>query len=173
MTALGRIRATYGAFFVTGNHEYYWDGLAWCAAIEAFGPTVLNNQHRCIERGGAKLLIAGVPDMTAGGRVGHASDPAQAKHGAPSHDFSVLLAHQPRSVFAAAKAGFDLQLSGHTHAGQYFPMSVLIHLFQPYVSGLNLHENTQIYVSRGTGYWGPPNRAGSPSEISLLTLERA
>src|SRR5690606_30765225 len=103
----------------------------------------------------------------------HQSDPAKAKAGAPEHDFSVLLAHQPRSVFAAARAGFDLQLSGHTHAGQYFPMSLLIYLFQPYVSGLNRHENTQIYVSRGTGYWGPPNRAGSPSEITRLTLERA
>jgi len=174
MTALGRIQATYGSFFVTGNHEYYWDGPAWCAAIEALGPTVLINQHRCLERGAARLLVAGVSDSTAGGRApGHQSDPAKAKAGAPEHDFSVLLAHQPRSVFAAARAGFDLQLSGHTHAGQYFPMSLLIYLFQPYVSGLNRHENTQIYVSRGTGYWGPPNRAGSPSEITLLTLERA
>ncbi|MFO7565089.1 MAG: metallophosphoesterase [Enhygromyxa sp.] len=172
VSALGRIRATHGAFFVTGNHEYYWDGPAWCAAIESFGPTVLNNEHRCIEVGAARLLVAGVPDMSAGGRVGHASDPQAARAGAPEHDFSLLLAHQPRSVFAAAKAGFDLQLSGHTHAGQYFPMSVLIHLFQPYVSGLNRHEGMQIYVSRGTGYWGPPNRAGSPSEITLLTLER-
>jgi hypothetical protein len=87
-----------------------------------------------------------------------------------SMKFSLLLAHQPRSVFAASAAGYDLQLSGHTHAGQYFPMSVLIHLMQPYVSGLNQHEAMQIYVSRGTGYWGPPNRAGSPSEITALTL---
>lgn len=174
MTALGRIESTYGSFFVTGNHEYYWDGPAWCAAIESLGPTVLTNQHRCFERGRAKLLVAGVTDMTAGGRApGHLSDPAKAKADAPEHDFSLLLAHQPRSVFAAAKAGFDLQLSGHTHAGQYFPMSLMIHLFQPYVSGLNRHEGMQIYVSRGTGYWGPPNRAGSPSEITLLTLERA
>lgn len=174
LTALGRIQSTYGAYFVTGNHEYYWDGPAWCAAIEGFGCTVLNNQHRCIEHGQAKLLVAGVTDLGAGHRVpGHQSDPALAKAGAPEHDFSILLAHQPRSVFGAAKAGFDLQLSGHTHAGQYFPGSVLIHLFQPYVSGLNQHENMQIYVSRGTGYWGPPNRAGSPSEITLLTVARA
>jgi hypothetical protein len=174
LAALGRIQATHGAFFVTGNHEYYWDGPAWCAAIESVGPTVLINQHRCIEHGQAKLLIAGVTDPSAGDRApGHSSDPARAKAGAPKHDFALLLAHQPRSVFAAAKVGFDLQLSGHTHAGQYFPGNVLVHLFQPYVSGLNRHENTQIYVSRGTGYWGPPNRAGSPSEITLLTLERA
>ncbi|HVI01168.1 MAG TPA: metallophosphoesterase, partial [Enhygromyxa sp.] len=174
LAALGRIKATHGSFFVTGNHEYYWDGPAWCGAIAAFGPTVLINEHRCIERGQAKLLVAGVTDISAGHRApGHESDPARAKADAPAHDFSLLLAHQPRSVFDAAKAGFDLQLSGHTHAGQYFPGSVLIHLFQPYVSGLNWHERTAIYVSRGTGYWGPPNRAGSPSEITLLTLERA
>ncbi len=174
LAALGRIRATHGAFFVTGNHEYYWDGPAWCEAIAGFGPTVLINEHRCLEHGAARLLVAGVGDYSAGARVpGHESDPRRAKSGAPDHDFSLLLAHQPRSVFAAAEAGFDLQLSGHTHAGQYFPMSLMIHLFQPYVSGLNLHADTQIYVSRGTGYWGPPNRAGSPSEITLLTLRRA
>jgi predicted MPP superfamily phosphohydrolase len=175
LAALGRIRSTHGAFFVTGNHEYYWDGPAWCAAIQEFGPTVLINEHRCIEHGQAKLLVAGVTDPSAGGRApGHTSDPAKAKAGAPAHDFSLLLAHQPKSIEAAAQVGFDLQLSGHTHAGQYFPGSVLIHLFQPYVSGLNRHgDNMQIYVSAGTGYWGPPNRAGSPSEITLLTLQRA
>jgi uncharacterized protein len=174
LAGLGRIQATYGAFFVTGNHEYYWDGPAWCRAIAAHGPTVLINEHRCIERGAATLLVAGVSDIGAGRHVaGHASDPAAAKAGAPAHDLSLLLAHQPRSVFAAAEAGFDLQLSGHTHAGQYFPMSLMIYLFQPYVAGLERHGDTQIYVSRGTGYWGPPNRAGSPSEITLLTLVRA
>ncbi len=174
LAALGRIQAKHGSFFVTGNHEYYWDGPAWCEAIAELGPTVLINEHRCIERGGAKLLIAGVSDLSAGGHApGHDSDPGKAKAGAPEHDVSLLLAHQPRSVFAAAGAGFDLQLSGHTHAGQYFPMSLMIYLFQPYVSGLNRHGDTQIYVSRGTGYWGPPNRAGSPSEITLLTLARA
>jgi predicted MPP superfamily phosphohydrolase len=173
LAALGRIRSTHGAFFVTGNHEYYWDGPAWCAAIAAFGPTVLINEHRCIEHGRAKLLVAGVTDPAGKRAPGHESDAKRAKLGAPEHDFSLFLAHQPRSVDGAAAAGFDLQLSGHTHAGQYFPGSVLVHLFQPYVSGLNRHENMQIYVSRGTGYWGPPNRAGSPSEITLLTLERA
>lgn len=176
LEALGRIQARHGAFFVTGNHEYYWDGPAWCAAVDALGPTVLINEHRVLEHGAARLLLAGVPDLGAARHVPeHASDPARARAGAPAHDLSLLLAHQPRSIYAAAEAGFDLQLSGHTHAGQYFPMSVLIYLMQPYVSGLSQHpgSNTQIYVSRGTGYWGPPNRAGSPSEISLLTLRRA
>jgi predicted MPP superfamily phosphohydrolase len=175
LEGLGRIRARHGSFFVTGNHEYYSGGPAWCSAIAAIGPTVLINEHRLITHGEARLLVAGVTDLGAGGHVReHASDPGKAKAGAPTHDLSLLLAHQPRSIYAAAEAGFDLQLSGHTHAGQYFPMSVLIHLMQPYVSGLARHADThtQIYVSRGTGYWGPPNRAGSPSEITLLTLRR-
>jgi predicted MPP superfamily phosphohydrolase len=171
MGALGRIQAKHGSFFVTGNHEYYWDGPAWCRAIAGLGPRPLVNEHVVIERGSARMLVAGVADLQAARYVPeHDSDPAKAREGAPEVDFSVLLAHQPRSVFAAAGAGYDLQLSGHTHAGQYFPMSVLIHLMQPYVSGLNRHEDMQIYVSRGTGYWGPPNRAGSPSEITALTL---
>lgn len=176
LAGLGRIRARHGSYFVTGNHEYYSGGPAWCAAIDEIGPTVLLNEHRLITHGEARLLVAGVTDLGAGGHVReHASDPAKAKAGAPPHDLSLLLAHQPRSIYGAVEAGFDLQLSGHTHAGQYFPMSVLIHLMQPYVSGLSRHEGTrtQIYVSRGTGYWGPPNRAGSPSEITLLTLRRA
>ncbi len=174
LAGLGRIQAKHGAFFVTGNHEYYWDGPAWCRAIDQLGPRSLINQHVVLERGAAKLMVAGVTDLHADRyEASHTSDPAKAREGAPEVDFSLLLAHQPRSVYAAAEAGYDLQLSGHTHAGQYFPMSVLIHLMQPYVSGLNQHEAMQIYVSRGTGYWGPPNRAGSPSEITLLTLRAA
>jgi predicted MPP superfamily phosphohydrolase len=176
MRALADIRARHGSYFVTGNHEYYSGAPEWCAAIAALGPTVLLNEHRVIERGAARLVVAGVTDYGTGGRgPEHASDPVKAKAGAPPHDLSLLLAHQPRSIYGAAEAGFDLQLSGHTHAGQYFPGSLLIHLLQPYVRGLSRHEDTrtQIYVSRGTGYWGPPNRAGSPSEISLLTLRRA
>jgi len=173
LAGLARIESRHGSFFVTGNHEYYWDGPAWCEAIAALGPTVLVNEHRIIERGAARLLVAGVPDVHAERHVpSHSSSPRAAKADAPAHDLSLLLAHQPRSVFEAAAAGFDLQLSGHTHAGQYFPGSVLIHLAQPYVRGLATHAGTQIYVSRGTGYWGPPNRAGSPSEVTLLTLRR-
>ena len=174
--ALARIEARHGAYFVTGNHEYYWDAPAWSRAIAELGPTVLINEHRLIEHGDARLLVAGVTDISAGHRVpGHTSDASLAKSGAPEHEFSLLLAHQPRSIYAAVEAGFDLQLSGHTHAGQYFPGSVLIHLVQPYVHGLATHpgSTTQIYVSAGTGYWGPPNRAGSPSEITLLRLRRA
>lgn len=163
-----------GVFFVTGNHEYYWDGPAWCEEVRRLGLTVLNNEHRVVVRGGARLLVAGCTDYKAGDLLdSHASSPAKARAAAPSCDVDLLLAHQPRSIYAAADAGYDLQLSGHTHGGQYFPMNLLVHLAQPYVAGLAQHGPTAIYVSRGTGYWGPPMRVGAPHEITLLELRRA
>ena len=174
VAALGRIRARHGAFFVTGNHEYYWDGLAWCELVRSLGVTVLVNEHRVIDHDGAKLVLAGVPDVSAGGMVAaHASDPAKAREGAPEGCPTILLAHQPRSIYAAAEAGYDLMISGHTHGGQYFPMNLLVYLAQPYVAGLERHADTWIYVSRGTGYWGPPVRVGAPHEITLLRLVAA
>lgn len=175
IAALGRIRARHGAFFVTGNHEYYWDGLAWCELVESLGLTVLVNEHRVIDHDGAKLLLAGVPDISAGGMVAaHASSPAKAREDAPDGCCAtILLAHQPRSIYAAAAAGYDLVISGHTHGGQYFPMNLLVYLAQPYVAGLERHEDTWIYVSRGTGYWGPPVRVGAPHEITVLRLVAA
>ncbi|MGH1345528.1 MAG: metallophosphoesterase [Nannocystales bacterium] len=171
---LAGFRGRDGAYFVTGNHEYYWDGPAWCDEVARLGLGVLNNEHRVISRGGARLLLAGCTDVKAGDLVPeHASDPAGARAGAPPCDVSILLAHQPRSIDAASVAGYDLQLSGHTHGGQYFPFSVLVHLAQPYVAGLAKHDKTWIYVSRGTGYWGPPMRVGAPHEITLVTLRRA
>jgi hypothetical protein len=84
----------------------------------------------------------------------------------------VLLAHQPRSIFQAAEAGYHVQISGHTHGGQFFPWNFLAHIAQPYVADLHRHQGTWIYVSRGTGYWGPPLRLGAPSEITLIRLVR-
>lgn len=175
VASLGRLRARHGAFFVTGNHEYYWDGPAWCEEVARLGLTVLNNEHRIIDHDGAKLLLAGVTDVSAGSMVAaHASSPARACEGAPEGcSAKILLAHQPRSIYAAAAAGYDLQISGHTHGGQYFPMNLLVYLAQPYVAGLERHEDTWIYVSRGTGYWGPPVRVGAPHEITLLRLVAA
>jgi hypothetical protein len=171
---LAGLQAKRGVYFVTGNHEYYWDGPAWCAEVTRLGLQVLDNRHVVIERDGAKLLLAGITDVSAGSMVAdHASDPVKALVGAPAVDLKIVLAHQPRSVFAAAAAGFDLQISGHTHGGQYFPMNLLVYFAQPYVAGLERHESMWIYVSRGTGYWGPPTRVGAPPEITLLRLVRA
>ncbi len=161
---LGRLHAPHGAYFVTGNHEYYWDVRGWTRELERLGIAVLSNEHRLVVRGEGRLLLAGVTDLSA------ASDPAAAVAGAPPSDVRVLLAHQPRSAFAAQAAGYDLQLSGHTHGGQYFPFNLLIRLFQPFVAGLHRLESMWLYVSRGTGYWGPPLRLCAPAEITLLEL---
>ena len=171
---LGRLTAPHGKFFVTGNHEYYWDAAGWVRELEHLGFDALVNSHRVISQGAGRLLLAGVTDHSASRLVpGHASDPFAAMAGAPESDVRVLLAHQPKSAFAARAAGFDLQLSGHTHGGQYFPFNLLVRLFQPFVAGLHRLEEMWLYVSRGTGYWGPPLRLGAPAEITLIQLTRA
>lgn len=163
-----------GVFFCTGNHEYYWDALAWIDHVRTLGLEPLINDHRLVDKDGAKLLIAGCTDYRADRLVAaHASDPAGAKEGSDDHDVSILLAHQPKSIVAAAEAGYTLQLSGHTHAGQFFPVSLFVGLVHPYSEGLGKEKDTWIYVNRGTGWWGPPLRAGVPAEITLLRLVRA
>lgn len=171
---LADIAAPYGNFFVTGNHEYYSGALPWIDEIRRLGFTVLMNEHHLLTRNDGRLLVAGVTDYRAGNFFAdHRSDPHKALSGAPNADVKLLLAHQPRSIFAAAAAGFDLQLSGHTHGGQFFPWNYVVFLTQPYVTGLHQHENTRIYISSGTGYWGPPLRIGSPAEITLIELTTA
>jgi len=168
---LAKLRARYGKYFVTGNHEYYSGVARWTEKVGSLGFEVLNNEHRLLSLAGGRMLVAGVTDYRAGARMpGHRSDPQKAIVGAPAADVKILLAHQPKSAFAAAAAGFDLQISGHTHGGQFFPWNYVVALVQPFVAGLHRHQDMLIYVSRGTGYWGPPLRLGSPSEITLLTL---
>jgi predicted MPP superfamily phosphohydrolase len=168
---LGQIRSVSGNFFVTGNHEYYSGALEWIDEVRRLGFSVLLNEHQVIARGQAKMVLAGVTDYRGGNFFkSHRSDPQKALDGAPPSDVKILLAHQPKNIFEAARAGYDLQISGHTHGGQFFPWNLLVGFAQPYVSGLHTHQNTRIYVSRGTGYWGPPMRVGSPSEITLIKL---
>jgi predicted MPP superfamily phosphohydrolase len=169
---LARLAAPDGVFFVTGNHEYYSGAEQWIAEIRRLGLSVLMNEHVIRHRGKAALMIAGVTDYTAHQfNAAHKSDPKAAAAGAPA-DLAVriLLAHQPRSAQAAAAAGFDLQLSGHTHGGQFFPWNLFVPLQQPFVAGLNKVRSLWVYTSRGTGYWGPPKRFGAPSEITLVKL---
>lgn len=169
---LGRLNARYGAFVVTGNHEYYSGERAWTAEFRRLGLHVLLNEHVVVRHQGAPLVVAGVTDYSA-----HHFDPAQrsdpvaALWGAPADaGAKILLAHQPRSAAAAATAGFDLQLSGHTHGGQFWPWNLFVRLQQPFTAGLHRLNQLWVYISRGTGYWGPPNRFGAPSEITLLRL---
>jgi predicted MPP superfamily phosphohydrolase len=133
---------------------------------------VLLNEHVVLLHEGESVVVAGVTDFSAGYfDPAHVSDPARAMTGAPrGAGVRLLLAHQPRSAFAAAPAGFDLQLSGHTHGGQFFPWNYVVRLFHPFTAGLHRLDTLWIYISRGTGYWGPPKRLGAPSEITLLRL---
>jgi uncharacterized protein len=169
---LARLASREGSFFVTGNHEYYSGVESWIAHLQRLGITVLQNRHVVIERGGARLVLAGVSDYGAGHfDASHRSDPKAALAGAPADAaVKVLLAHQPRSAPAAAQAGFDLQLSGHTHGGQFLPWNFFVKLQQPFTAGLHAMDQLRIYVSRGTGYWGPPKRFGAPSEITEVRL---
>ena len=172
---LSRLVSCHGTFFVTGNHEYYSGARSWVAELRRLGMRVLMNEHVVLDVGNATLVVAGVTDFSAEHFHGsERSDPARALAGAPaSPAVKLLLAHQPRSAFAARDAGFDLQLSGHTHGGQFLPWNFFVRLQQPFTAGLRTLGALTVYTSRGTGYWGPPMRLGAPSEITLLTLVRA
>jgi len=172
---LSRLSARHGAYLVTGNHEYYSGADAWIAEFQRLGLHVLLNEHVVVEHDGAQAVIAGVTDYSAGHfDPAHRSDPAAALEGAPGDVLiKVLLAHQPRTAEAAAEAGFTLQLSGHTHGGQFFPWNFAVKLQQPFVAGLARLDDMWVYTSRGTGYWGPPKRLGAPSEITRLRLTGA
>lgn len=168
---LAQLRARHGAYFVTGNHEYYSNAHEWIDEVRRLGVTVLMNEHVVLRHEDAGLVLAGVTDYTAHHfDPAHRSDPQAAIADAPAHHPRILLAHQPRSATAAAEAGFDLQLSGHTHGGQFFPWNFFVPLQQPYVAGLKRLQGLWIYVSRGTGYWGPPKRLLAPSEITRVRL---
>ncbi len=172
---LSRLTSRHGAFFVTGNHEYYSGAGAWVKEVRRLGLTVLMNEHVVLVHQGASVVVAGVTDYSAGlFDPAQRSDPAAAMTGAPSDaGVRLLLAHQPRSAFAAESAGFDLQLSGHTHGGQFFPWNYVVRFFHPFTTGLHRVGRLSVYISRGTGYWGPPKRLGAPSEITHLRLVAA
>jgi len=172
---LRRLSSRYGTYFVTGNHEYYSGVQPWLAELRRLGFRVLLNEHVVLRHRDAKLVLAGVTDYSAHHyHATHRSDPAAALAGAPGDAaLRVLLAHQPASAFDASRAGFDLQLSGHTHGGQFVPWNWFVRFWQPFTAGLHRLGRLWVYVSRGTGYWGPPKRLGAPSEITRLRLVAA
>jgi uncharacterized protein len=168
---LAGLRSSHGTFFVTGNHEYYSGVQPWLKYLPTLGVRVLLNEHVIILHKHAPIVIAGVTDFSAASYdTSHRTDVALAVTGAPRAAIKVLLAHQPRSAPAAQAAGFDLQISGHTHGGQFLPWNFFVKLQQPFAAGLHRVNDMLIYISRGTGYWGPPKRFGAPSEITLLRL---
>ncbi|MBC8400657.1 MAG: metallophosphoesterase [Candidatus Marinimicrobia bacterium] len=171
---LVNIRAPFGKFFVTGNHEYYSGVEHWLEQTDRLGFTNLLNEHRVLDINGAKLTIAGVNDLSARSIDQQpASDPVKALHQAPIDSIKLLLAHQPDSIYAVEELGVDLQLSGHTHGGQFKPFNLVVARAHSYLAGLHNHKGTWVYVNSGTGYWGPPLRLGIPNEITVIRLVMA
>ncbi len=170
---LARVRPTMEKVYITGNHEYFSGAAEWVRHMAGLGWTVLHNKHVLIDRAGDRLAIAGTDDLTAAGAgvPGHRADLPAALHGIPVDVPVVLIAHQPKQVRQAVAAGVDLQVSGHTHGGQIWPFQLIVRAEQGVLQGLSRHgDRTQLYISRGAGFWGPPFRVFAPSEISLLTL---
>jgi predicted MPP superfamily phosphohydrolase len=168
---LAGLRARHGAYVVSGNHEYYSGIDEWMAEFRDLGLRTLMNEHVVIEHNGAGLVIAGVNDFSANQiDPTTGSDPKAALSGSPKDFPKILLAHQPRTAPIAAELGYDLQLSGHTHGGQFWPWNYFVRMQQPYTAGLHCLGDLWVYTSRGTGYWGPPKRFGAPSEMTQITL---
>lgn len=173
VTPLADVRARDARVYITGNHEYFSGAQPWVEHMDALGWTVLHNRHVVISRGSDRLAVAGVDDATAAGSgvSGHGTDLPAALRGIDPDVPIVLLAHQPKMVRLAAEAGVDLQLSGHTHGGQIWPFHLLVRLDQKTLHGLTrAGGRTQLYTSRGSGFWGPPFRVFAPSEVTVLTL---
>uniref|UniRef100_UPI0031E1E3C8 metallophosphoesterase n=1 Tax=Saccharothrix mutabilis TaxID=33921 RepID=UPI0031E1E3C8 len=161
--------STHGAYFVTGNHEYYSGFEPWLAELDRLGVHPLRNERVRVERAGASFELAGVNDVT-GASFQDGPDFARALDGRDPANPVVLLAHQPVQAHEAAKHGVDLQLSGHTHGGQMFPFHLAVGLQQPVRSGLDVVDGVQVYTTNGAGFWGPPVRVGAPPDISLVEL---
>jgi predicted MPP superfamily phosphohydrolase/uncharacterized membrane protein len=171
---LADLSARHGVFFVTGNHEYYSGADSWVEHLTSLGIRVLRNERVSIGEGEDSFDLAGIDDYNAGRWDGHGPDLESALAGRDTSRELVLLAHQPRQVHEATQYGVGLQLSGHTHGGQIWPWHYVAKTQQGgLLAGWSQHDETQLYVSSGTGYWGPPVRFLSRAEITRVTLRSA
>ncbi|MGL1932682.1 MAG: metallophosphoesterase [Desulfotalea sp.] len=173
VACLADLKARHGIYMVTGNHEFYSDVEEWLPHFKHLGINCLNNEHNLINHDGKILLLAGMWDYAAGRRFGskYQQDSKQSLAGADDFDYALMLAHQPNAIHETAKVGcFDLQLSGHTHSGQFWPFTEVVKLFQTYRAGYYNLRPTKLYVNAGTGFWGPPIRIGSKNEITVFDL---
>jgi predicted MPP superfamily phosphohydrolase len=167
----GDLRAKHGVYFVTGNHDHYSGAAKWCEQIDGLGIRVLRNERVTIEANGAVFDLAGVDDHRSGfesGTGGEDLDLALAD--LPEGRAVILLAHDPSTFKKASRMPIDLQISGHTHGGQIWPFEYFVRIAVPFVAGLYRRGNAQVYVSRGTGFWGPPMRFRAPAEMTSITL---
>jgi hypothetical protein len=166
------LRAKYGVYFVPGNHDFYSGVDGWLDRVRALGLRVLRNERVPIG-GEAGFDLAGVDDHRGDWRRGSTEDVAAAVAGRDPQRALVLLAHDPATFEAAVGAGVDLQISGHTHGGQIWPFNAFVRISTPFVAGLHARGASQIYVTRGVGFWGPPMRLFAPSEIAEIVIRAA
>lgn len=167
------LKSKYGSYFVTGNHDHMWGARAWNQIISDLGVRVLDNAHELIDVNGTKLAVCGVIDLRGDRKErGWKSDPVKAMSGIEPGIFRLMLAHQPGSADGCFAAGADLMLVGHTHGGQVWPLCYVIDAVHQYARGLYYVGDKAIFVSCGTGYWGPPLRFGIPPEIDVITLRK-
>jgi predicted MPP superfamily phosphohydrolase len=170
---LKSLHAPHGIFYCTGNHEYYWGGQQWCDEFRNMGFTVLLNESRLVTKGSANICVGGVTDLRAEQFIPeHKPDALKTFAGIPKETIKILLAHQPGAYPQSLDAGVHLQLSGHTHGGQFFPWSIFVAITHKFYRGLYFYKDLWVYTNRGTGYWGPPQRFSVPPEITYIRLTR-
>jgi hypothetical protein len=170
VTPFGDLRGRLGVFFVTGNHDHYSGADGWSERMRELGFQILRNERVTVELDGESFELAGVDDHRSGYETFGGEDLDAALADVPSDRFVLLLAHDPTTFKKAQRMGIDLQLSGHTHGGQIWPFAWFVRLAIPYVAGLYRSGDAQLYVSRGTGFWGPPMRLFAPAEITEIQL---
>ncbi|MGB6070578.1 MAG: metallophosphoesterase [Rhodococcus sp. (in: high G+C Gram-positive bacteria)] len=169
LAPLRDLAAPLGVFAVSGNHEFYaGDGGEWLDLWSTLGIDVLRNARTTLTRGDAAIDLAGINDATA--PAPYEPDLGAALEGIDPDRFVLLMAHQPLQAVEASDFGVDMQVSGHTHGGQIWPIRYLVPLQQPSVEGLDTIDNTTLYTTRGAGAWGPPVRVAAPPEIAMLEL---
>lgn len=165
------MHARFGKYFITGNHDHYSGADKWCDRMVELGFRALRNERVTIERDGASFELAGVDDHRSGMEMGTGGEDLDAALAdLPEARAVVLLAHDPSTFKEASEMGIDLQISGHTHGGQIWPFAYFVRLAVPFVAGLYRRGDAQVYVSRGTGFWGPPMRLFAPAEITRIRL---